>query len=117
VIVCDDDPVTRLLTAQMLRERRHAVTEAATAQAALAAWQRQRMHALITDLNMPGMTGREQIGEIRRTEPGTGMRTLVIVCSGSAPPAPATNRSTTMPTCASRCRQACSCERWPSTAC
>jgi two-component system sensor histidine kinase EvgS len=86
LVVCDDDPVSRMLIAQMLRLRGYVVVEAADGEAALQALKETPAQALITDLNMPGMSGRELIDSLRIAEAGRAQRTVVIICSGDAPP-------------------------------
>ena len=87
IIVCDDDPTSRMLTAQMLRLRGYRVSEAGDGVAALAAWREGHVSALVTDLDMPGMPGRELIRALRDAEIGGAHRTAVVVCSGSPVPA------------------------------
>lgn len=83
VVVCDDDPVSRLLAAQMLRLRGFEVIEVEGGEAALAACQREQVGALLTDLDMPGMGGRDLVARLREAEVGQAERTVVVVCSGS----------------------------------
>ncbi len=86
VVVCDDDPTCRLLMVHMLREQGFEVGEAGDAEAALALFARGPVMALVTDLNLPGMSGQELIRAVREGEAQRGTRTAVIVCSGSAVP-------------------------------
>ncbi len=85
VIVCDDDPVSRVLVSQILRLRGYRALEAGDGASALAHWREHGAHALVTDLNMPGMQGTELIQQLRAAESVTaGARRLVmVVCSGS----------------------------------
>lgn len=87
IIVCDDDPVSRLLTSQILRMRGYDVIEAADAPSALAAWRDGLARALVTDLSMPGMDGRALIRELRAQEriQCVAEPTCVIICSGEPP--------------------------------
>jgi two-component system sensor histidine kinase EvgS len=96
VVVCDDDPVSRLLAAQILRLRGYQVVEAADGASAVASCREGQVRALITDLDMPGLSGLEVIRQVREheaamTEAGADPerpRIAVVVCSGSpAPPA------------------------------
>lgn len=86
VVVCDDDPVSRMLVAHMLRLRGYRAIEVSDGAGALAAWQGEAVDALVTDLDMPGMSGQELIEQLRETERrrGEGRRTTVVVCSGSS---------------------------------
>ncbi|MBI5721829.1 MAG: transporter substrate-binding domain-containing protein [Burkholderiales bacterium] len=90
VVVCDDDAVSRILTAQILRLRGYRVVETADGASALAAWRDGDVRALITDLDMPGLQGRELIRVLRAEEAraaGAAPRTWVVVCSGHPLPA------------------------------
>jgi two-component system, NarL family, sensor histidine kinase EvgS len=89
VLLCDDDPVSRLLLAQALGQAGHAVIEAADGQRALSLWRGGGVRIVITDLRMPGMDGMELMQTIRAEEQGHGERTALIVCSGDPlPPTP-----------------------------
>ena len=87
IVVCDDDDTSRLLLAHMLRRQGFEVVEAATAAHTLARWREGGVHALVSDLDLPGMGGLELIQRLRAEEPAGGPRTAIIVCSGSAVPA------------------------------
>ncbi|HEY0858004.1 MAG TPA: transporter substrate-binding domain-containing protein [Albitalea sp.] len=86
IVVCDDDPTCRLLMVHMLRGEGFDVGEAGDAQSALALFDRAPVMALVTDMNLPGMSGAELIRAVRAGDMQRGMRTAVIVCSGSAAP-------------------------------
>ena len=72
VLVADDDPGVREITAQMLRQCGFAVAEAASGQAALDALeQRSRVYELVViDIAMPGLSGVETVARARRRWPG-----------------------------------------------
>lgn len=57
VLLVDDDALSRLLLAELLRAAGYVVTEAADAAQALAAWQAQPVAAVISDRHMPGTDG------------------------------------------------------------
>jgi two-component system sensor histidine kinase EvgS len=57
VLLVDDDALSRLLLAELLRAAGYAVVEAADAAQALAAWQAQPVAAVISDRHMPGTGG------------------------------------------------------------
>lgn len=82
VLVCDDDPTSRLLLAHVLRSRGYAVEEAESAEAALAACRRQRVAAVITDLEMPGLGGRGLLQALQSPEVPGAHRPALLVCSG-----------------------------------
>ena len=83
VLVCDDDPTSRLLMAEMLRRQGYTVEETGEASAALARWRQGGLACLITDLEMPGLSGRELIRLLRDEEAQRGGHIAVVVCSGS----------------------------------
>jgi two-component system, NarL family, sensor histidine kinase EvgS len=84
LLVCDDDPVSRLLLAEMLRAQGHDVIEAGSVAQALEQWRTGAIGLVITDLNMPGPGGAELMGALRA---GPEPRVPVVVCSGDVPPA------------------------------
>jgi two-component system, NarL family, sensor histidine kinase EvgS len=86
VLLCDDDPVSRLLLAHALRQAGHDVLEAEDGHRALALWRDGAVRIVITDLRMPGMGGVELMQTIRAEEQGRGERTGLIVCSGDPLP-------------------------------
>jgi len=98
VVVCDDDAVSRILTAQILRVRGFRVVEAGDGASALAACRDGDVRALVTDLEMPGLSGRELVRAVRAAEADVARqvqaegglaapRTWVVVCSGHPLPA------------------------------
>jgi len=77
VLVVDDEPMVRTVTAKLLRMRGHEVTEADGGPAALAllddgatlAGADLRFDIVVTDLSMPGMSGREVATAVRARFP------------------------------------------------
>ncbi len=88
IVICDDDDTGRLLLAHMLLSRGYPVVECATAQDALLRWRAGGVQAIVTDLDMQGMDGRQLMRQIRDAErsgpPGAGTR--IVVCSGHPVP-------------------------------
>ena len=68
VLLCDDDEVSRELLAHMLMRHGYAVLHAAEGAAALALWQAGGVAALVTDMNMAGLSGAQLIQAIRGAE-------------------------------------------------
>lgn len=89
VVVCDDDDTSRLLLAQMLRRAGYAIGETGHSAEALDLWRRGGVRAVITDLDMPGMSGLQLMRTMREEEARAGQtgRTRMVVCSGSPVPA------------------------------
>jgi CheY-like chemotaxis protein len=69
ILVVDDDEDTRQLIAFALGEHRYAVTEVADGEAGLAALRTAPFDLVITDYDMPGLTGAEMLK--RATREGT----------------------------------------------
>ena len=86
VLVCDDDETSRLLMAQMLQREGFEIVETGDASQALDLWRQGGIRALVTDLDLPGMSGVELIRQVRAEGPARGLQTAVIVCSGSPVP-------------------------------
>lgn len=71
LLVVDDEPMVRTVTAKLLRLRGHAVREADGGPSALAELaQDADLDAVVTDLSMPDMSGRELAAAIRQRFPG-----------------------------------------------
>ncbi len=89
VVVCDDDDTSRVLLTQMLRLNGYETHDTADSGAALQRWREGGVRALVSDLDLPGMSGLELIRSLRSEEAAAedGSRTVVIVCSGSPVPA------------------------------
>ena len=69
ILVVDDEVMVRTVTAKLLRVRGHDVTEADGGDAALARLAEAPVDLVLTDLSMPGMSGRELAAEVRRRFP------------------------------------------------
>jgi len=65
ILIVDDDPLVRNVTAAVLQDLGHRVTEVASAEEALLVLEtRLDIDMLITDHAMPGMTGAQLVGEV-----------------------------------------------------
>jgi putative two-component system response regulator len=65
ILIVDDDEMLCQLMARWMTREGHAPTTAYNGEAALAALQQTSFDLLITDLNMPGISGLELLGSIR----------------------------------------------------
>ena len=65
LVIVDDEEVILALLERVLRAPDRVIEIFSSAENALRAMRRQRPDAVITDLHMPGMTGKELIGELR----------------------------------------------------
>lgn len=86
LLVCDDDEVSRMLVAQMLRRAGHEVVEADHAAQALVRCRQGGVRLLISDLRLPDHDGLWLACELRAGEAGAPERTGIVICSGSTPP-------------------------------
>lgn len=70
VLVVEDEPLVRLVAAEMVEDAGWAAIEAADASDAIAALSRHPdVQVLFTDINMPGMDGLELARWVHRTHP------------------------------------------------
>jgi CheY-like chemotaxis protein len=84
VLVVDDDPDLRDLTAQWLRVDGHEVLIAGSAVEALAAVQRFGVPQLaVLDVDMPGIDGVQLLQMLRRREPGLPVLFLTVLWSAA----------------------------------
>ena len=70
ILIVDDDPQVRHVTASFLTGFGHSTTEAADGEAALRSLRHDRFDMVVADLAMPGMSGIELAAEIRGRLPG-----------------------------------------------
>jgi two-component system, NarL family, sensor histidine kinase EvgS len=89
VLLCDDDPVSRMLVADALSAAGHDVVEVTDGPAALQRWREGGIALVVTDLTMPQFDGWDLIESIRREEldrPDQSEQTAIVICSGNPPP-------------------------------
>ena len=79
LLLADDDAVVRYAFALLLRSSGYHVLEAPSNDAALAL-AKENPDAVITDVNMPGMTALELLEQLKKTNPDIG----IIALSGGA---------------------------------
>ena len=77
ILIVDDDDAVRDVLYDLFSEE-HMCHAAATAEQALAYLGEQTYDAVLTDISMPGLSGLELLGHLRREQPDTP----VIVISG-----------------------------------
>lgn len=87
IVIADDDPAIRDLLAIVLGEAGHTVHAARDGDEALALLHRHRPHLLVTDHQMPGLTGTELLAHMAAT-PVDATPTLLISAVRPAPAAP-----------------------------
>ena len=77
ILVCDDDPMVRLLARECLEEDGLVVVEAADGDSALAQFHAEQPDLLFLDVDMPGKTGFEVCDAIRQTPGGDAVPILI----------------------------------------
>ena len=77
ILVVDDDDIIRETLCELLSED-HGCQTAATAEEALARLQSQPFDVVLTDISMPGLSGRDLLNRLVQLYPGTP----VIIISG-----------------------------------
>ena len=82
VLVVDDEPLCRRVHTRYLEAAGCSVTEAATAEEALALIETTRFSVIITDVNLGPMSGLELLAQVRQWDP----QQAVIVVSGTYEP-------------------------------
>ncbi|WP_061933862.1 response regulator [Aureimonas sp. AU22] len=73
ILLVEDDGLIRMNTADMLKDLGYVVVEAGRAEDALTAIQTLPFDALVTDVNLPGMSGTELADEARQVKPEVGI--------------------------------------------
>ena len=71
ILLGDDDPEVRFALGMLLREAGHEVLEADGCSGILDTAAGRRPDLVVTDVNMPGMSGVELMEQLRGTRPGT----------------------------------------------
>ncbi len=80
ILIIDNEDDSRFLLCEALRLRGFTTLSVASANAALLHLARAKIAAIVTDVQMPGMSGIELCRELKRTHPSLG----VIVMSSAA---------------------------------
>ena len=81
VLVVDDEPRIRRIVEMALGDRGYRVLTAPSAEGARDVLERERVDAVITDLQLPGRSGLELLSEIRRTD--SGLPVILITAYGT----------------------------------
>jgi putative two-component system response regulator len=71
ILVVDDEPIIARLVAQRLQQRGYACATALGAQEALEKITADGFELVISDINMPGMSGIDLLSRVHKTHPGT----------------------------------------------
>lgn len=73
VLLVEDDNLIRMNSSDMLHDAGHVVVEAASAEDALVALEAAPVDVLVTDVNLPGMSGPELAEKARKIRPSIGL--------------------------------------------
>ncbi|HEU5363386.1 MAG TPA: HD domain-containing phosphohydrolase [Gaiellaceae bacterium] len=65
ILVIDDEPVVRMLVAEILEAAGHDVVVAESAEQALAIFEAEELELVVSDVVMPGLSGLELLGTVR----------------------------------------------------
>ena len=85
VMVVDDHPINRMVLARQVRALGYAVETAEDGLAALEMWSTGRFGLILTDCNMPELSGYQLTHHVRSTEARHGhRRTPIIACTANA---------------------------------
>lgn len=85
ILVVEDDTVARLVIGRMLRRQGYEVTEASEGLEAIRLLQTaQRFDLVITDLDMPEMSGRALLNQIRQSPGGDALSVIIFTGSSDA---------------------------------
>lgn len=84
LLIVDDEPSTRYLMTQIFTNLGHSVRSAEDGFSALAQIRHQTPDILLSDLNMPGMSGFELLSVVRRRFPEMGVIAMSGAFSGDA---------------------------------
>jgi two-component system response regulator AtoC len=71
ILVVDDEEVLRSLYAEALSEAGYLVFKAASGEDALMKIKKVNFHLIVTDLNMPGISGLDLLKNVKETKPDT----------------------------------------------
>src|ERR1700761_4038306 len=86
ILIVDDQPATRFLLSQIFTGRGHEVTCAEDGFAALELMKTSIPDIILSDLNMPGMSGFEFLSVVRRRFPAVRIIAMSGAFSGDGPP-------------------------------
>ncbi|MDH3687053.1 MAG: sigma-54 dependent transcriptional regulator [Myxococcales bacterium] len=71
LLLVDDDRAMRELLASLFTEEGHVVTEATSAEEAIASLEDDEFDVVLSDIRMPGRSGIEMVADVKRLRPGT----------------------------------------------
>ncbi|MGV8922111.1 MAG: ATP-binding protein [Thermomonas sp.] len=87
ILVVDDHPVNRMVMRRQINALGYAAEDVESGADALERWRTGRFSLVLSDLNMPGMSGHDLTRRIREAEAAiAGRRIPIIACSANAIP-------------------------------
>jgi signal transduction histidine kinase/DNA-binding response OmpR family regulator/HPt (histidine-containing phosphotransfer) domain-containing protein len=78
LLLAEDNPMNQQLALRLLEKRGHEVLTAETGKAAVEIWERERVDAILMDVQMPVMSGIEATRTIRAREEGSAAHVRII---------------------------------------
>jgi signal transduction histidine kinase len=82
VLVCDDDPMNRMLAGHLIKSYHGVVKECCSGQETLDILAKEKVDLILLDLAMPDMSGEETIALIRKAEEKDGNKIRIIAVTG-----------------------------------
>jgi two-component system phosphate regulon response regulator PhoB len=84
VLVCDDEPVLRMLVRATLDDGRYTIVEACDGEQALERVRSDRPDLILLDIMMPGRSGSEVLRELRRNPETTATPVIMLTARAQA---------------------------------
>ncbi|WP_054692743.1 response regulator [Syntrophomonas palmitatica] len=78
ILLVDDDELSRSSIARFLKNNGHHVIECSNGMKALNRFSQEKFHLVISDVQMPAMSGIELISQIKRSPGGQAVNTILI---------------------------------------
>lgn len=82
ILICDDDPMNRLITTQLIKNYQAEIIEACSGKDALELLAKEKIDLVLIDLEMPEMSGEETIAFIRKMDEKNKTLTKIIAVTG-----------------------------------
>jgi signal transduction histidine kinase/ActR/RegA family two-component response regulator len=82
ILVCDDEPMNRMLAAHLIKTYEGKVLEASGGKEAIEIFSKEKIDLVLLDLEMPDMSGEETIAEIRKLKEKNNSTVPIIAVTG-----------------------------------
>jgi len=84
ILLAEDNAVNQVLAVRLLEKRGYSVVVAANGRAAVEAFEKEKFHLVLMDIQMPGMDGFEATAAIREAEKVTGKHLPIVAMTAHA---------------------------------